>query len=125
MVAGEALDASIFGVYNDLEMLYYEVHMADIVDIADFKARKLAKLTAEWDECMSMAETLNEQGKLKFARELILKAKKLRDQLNALKKPEKPKATGRPAFETIYKTDPTITYNYEGLASVDWGHPKE
>lgn len=65
--------------------------MADIVDIADFKAQKLAKLEREWDSALIEAELLQKAGNFQHAKPHLERAKALKDQIRKLDpKPERP-----------------------------------
>ena len=91
--------------------------MAEIVDISGFKKRKLAKTEAEWDQCIARAEQFQKEGKFKFAKEMLAKAKVLRKELDKLR--------GRPQFLTRMSPQTPITsFTFNGMAGVDFGYPK-
>ncbi len=94
--------------------------MAEIVDIAGFKKRKLAKTEAEWDQCMSRAEQFQKEGKLKFAEEMLAKAKVLRKELDKLRGP-----APKPQFLTQMRPQAPVSFTFNGMNSADLGYPKK
>ena len=95
--------------------------MAEIVDITGFKKRKLAKVEAEWDQCMTRAEQLQKDGKHKFAEEMLAKAKVLRKELDKLRGPEV-KRPGTYLLKPVQR--PNVSFTFNGMAGVDYGYPK-
>jgi phage shock protein A len=103
--------------------------MADIVDIAEFKAKKLEQAELEFNMYMTKADELKRAGKHKFADELLAKAKEVRKTLDKLR--------GKPKVATISEirqrlanirdrlTPHTkVNITYTGHAGIDLGYPK-
>lgn len=77
--------------------------MGDVVDIEQWKRKRLDTLVSQWEEYMARASDLQKEGKLTFAKEMTKKAAALRPEIDRLrnslatKKPEvKPAPTARP-----------------------------
>lgn len=92
--------------------------MSDIVDIDEFRKRKLAKAEAEWLEYLQRAGEFIDDGKNKFADEMMAKAKEARKVIDKLRGP-------------VVKSSPTpflkdkapevgISFSF----SADMGYPK-
>ena len=97
--------------------------MADIIDIAGFKKRRLAKFEAEWDQYMVRAEQFKKDGKQKFADEMLAKAKVVRQEITKLRGPEPKRPPNSPYL--IQESPPDLKFTFLGFAGVDKGHPKE
>lgn len=101
--------------------------MAEIVDMEEFKARKLKRLVDEWTDCMDRIAVLQKAGKDKFAEKLIAKAKVLRAEIDTLRKPRKvPEATPRTNRSFIIPAEHVkFTFSgFDGLGGADLGFPK-
>lgn len=61
--------------------------MTEVVEIAQYKADKLARIEFEWETCMLQAEKLQKDGKFQFAKPLLEKAKLLREAITKLRGP--------------------------------------
>lgn len=93
--------------------------MAEVVDIEEFKARKLKRLEDEWVSYMDRASKFQDQGKHKFANEMIAKAKVLRTEIDKLRKPKAKREPYLKYGNHDHKMD-VFTYGH-----VDMGHRKE
>ena len=98
--------------------------MAEIVDIDVFKKRKLVKIEAEWNQYMTRAEQFQKEGKLKFAGEMLAKAKALRVEIDKLRGPPKwPKAPYL-KYGNHDKMLNAMTVTTSGFGGSDLGYPK-
>lgn len=68
--------------------------MAEIVAIADFKARKLAHAEAEWLRLMDLIDKLQADGKFEAAKPLLEKTKAIRVTIDKLRAPPRRRNTG-------------------------------
>lgn len=94
--------------------------MADIVDIDDFKQRRLAKAEADWLDYMTRAEEFQNAGKTKFAAEMLEKAKAARKIIDKLRGPMVKAPDPAPYLKTSYPNS-GIAFTFAGA---DLGYPK-
>lgn len=95
--------------------------MAEVVDIIEFKKRKLKRLEDEWAMYMDRASVFMEKGQRKFADEMIAKAKVLRKEIDKLRVPVPRKPYLKQANAM---TLASMDYTFSGLAGADLGYPK-
>ncbi len=101
--------------------------MAEIVDIEAFKAKKLDRLVQEWTALMDRIAILQKEGKMKFADEMIRKAKALREQIDKLRGPQKkPEAPACPPVNWAPLKPSGFHFTpFLGLSQADMGHRQE
>jgi hypothetical protein len=97
--------------------------MADILDIDDFKKRKLAKAEADWDQYMRRAEEFQRAGKTKFAEEMMTKAKAARVIIDKLRGPV-PKREKSQFLKQMNTMHTPVSFTFDGLHGHLSGYPK-
>lgn len=98
--------------------------MAEIVAIADFKARKLAHAEAEWLRLMDLIDKLQADGKFEAAKPLLEKTKAIRVTIDKLRAPPPKKEHRGNLFmrstDGGYHDIGPVTFTF----SADMGYPK-
>ena len=89
--------------------------MTEIVDIAQYKADKLARIELEWETCLLQAEKLQKDGKFQFAKPLLEKAKALRETISKMRGPV-PKQR---VFDWTPVDSNSVTINIEPFEGLD------
>jgi hypothetical protein len=87
-----------------------EASMGEVVEIEEFKKRRLSKAEADFARYLDRADAFQREGKDKFAREMLDKAKEVRKIIDRLRKPSKAAKTIASLYTTGYNT--TASYNY-------------
>lgn len=89
--------------------------MGDITDLDEFKKRKLAQAEADWLEYLQRAGEFIDDGKNKFADEMIAKAKEVRKIIDKLR---------GPVQQAPYLTKEAPEVGISFTFSADMGYPK-
>lgn len=91
--------------------------MENLIDLQDYKARRLALLVAKFDEFMARAETFDVKGMQEMRKRMLVEAAKLRPQIDALRTPP-------PKPEPFLKQASTYDYTFTYNANMGWPKPE-
>lgn len=97
--------------------------MGDVVDIEQWKRKRLDTLVCQWEQYMARASDLQKEGKLTFAKEMTKKAAELRPEIDRLRKALAKKAPPPPAVTPTARPWGSPMMNTFGF-SADMGYPK-
>jgi hypothetical protein len=96
--------------------------MATVINIADFRTKKIADAKAEFDACMTRAAEMKRNGKHAFAQQLLEKAHGFLKVIEKLRGPDNTKkVTKLPTNFKNMSVGANVTIN--GQAGLNLGYP--
>lgn len=85
--------------------------MSNVIEITDFKHKKLAEARSEFDFFMKRAEEFTREGRYKFAGEMLERAKRCRDRINRYRDSLLQEARRDEQLRSCADSEPQIIYD--------------